>query len=179
MNPGTLDLVGNRYDKLIVMEMLERTKSGKLWLCRCDCGASVVKLTTQLRRMTRASRTGCRGCERKSRSDANTRHAGCKYGKSRLYNTWRGMRSRCADNKNRYYGGKGVRVCDEWSSFPAFRAWANSTGYKDHLTIDRINSLGNYHPANCEWVTKSENSKRMAEFRWANTAPAAMARARD
>lgn len=74
------------------------------------------------------------------------------------------MKSRCerknADNYQ-WYGGRGIKVCDEWHDFATFQAWALSNGYADDLTIERVNHLGNYHPANCEWITQSENSKRM------------------
>jgi len=60
------------------------------------------------------------------------------------------------------YGGKGVKVCDEWNNvengFINFYNWAMDNGYKDNLTIDRIDSNGNYEPNNCRWVTKSKNT---------------------
>lgn len=81
-----------------------------------------------------------------------------------LYSIWNGMKQRC-DNPNhasaRYYHNKGVRVCDEWhESFIRFSRWAMSNGYKVGLTIDRIDSDGNYEPSNCEWVTRGENTLR-------------------
>jgi len=51
-------------------------------------------------------------------------------------------------------------MAPEWRDYPAFRAWALASGYADNLTIDRINNDGNYEPGNCEWVTRSENSRR-------------------
>ncbi len=75
------------------------------------------------------------------------------------------MRVRCSNPKQwtfKYYGGKGVRVCDAWHDFAVFRDWAASHGYADGLTIELINPEGNYDPANCEWITASENSRRMA-----------------
>jgi hypothetical protein len=58
------------------------------------------------------------------------------------------------------YGGRGIRVCAEWHDFATFRDWALSHGYKDGLTIDRIDSNGNYEPDNCRWITLSENIRR-------------------
>jgi hypothetical protein len=73
----------------------------------------------------------------------------------RLYRIWKGMRTRC-NNPNfpayKYYGGKGVQVCDEWNSFESFQDWALENNYDDSLTIDRINGDGDYRPDNCRWV---------------------------
>lgn len=76
------------------------------------------------------------------------------------------MKRRC-ENPNmqnyKYYGAKGVRVCDAWHDFPTFKAWAESHGYVDGLSIDRIDSDGNYEPENCRWVTRSENSREAVQ----------------
>jgi len=80
---------------------------------------------------------------------------------TRLYQTWLDMKQRCFNSNNcrwKYYGGKGVMVCPEWLEFDEFAKWALANGYADNLTIDRINSDGNYEPSNCQWVTRSENT---------------------
>ena len=78
-----------------------------------------------------------------------------------------GMRARCQDknaHNYRWYGGRGIKVCDEWnSSFRTFEDWALANGYKKGLTIDRINNDGDYEPSNCRWITNSEN--RLRQFR--------------
>lgn len=78
---------------------------------------------------------------------------------SRLHNIWLTMRQRCEKpNCSTYYkyGAKGIKVCDEWSSFENFRDWSYDNGYTDDLTIDRIDPHGNYEPSNCRWVTQKE-----------------------
>lgn len=93
-------------------------------------------------------------------------HGNFKHGytyKDRIYRIWRNMKTRCYNiNHERYYcyGGKGVVVCDEWKdNFINFKEWAFSNGYNDSLTIDRIDSDGNYEPSNCRWISKSLNNE--------------------
>ena len=77
----------------------------------------------------------------------------------RLFEIWRGMHKRCENpNHKGYerYGGRGIKICDEWNSFVKFGAWAISNGYKDNLTLDRIDNDGNYEPSNCRWSNWSE-----------------------
>lgn len=79
--------------------------------------------------------------------------------RTRLYHIWNSMKQRCS-NPNatgyKYYGAKGVAVCEEWQEFQPFCEWAMSNGYADNLTIDRIDSCGNYCPTNCRWATNKE-----------------------
>ena len=81
---------------------------------------------------------------------------------TRLYSIWLTMRSRCNNPKTinyKYYGGKGIRVCEEWDSFVTFHNWAMRNGYSDNLTLDRVNPDGNYEPANCRWVSLPEQQR--------------------
>ena len=75
------------------------------------------------------------------------------------------MKSRCYNSKaSKYYlyGGKGITVCEEWkNNFMSFYDWAMTNGYKDGLTIDRIDSDKNYCPENCKWATYKEQNSHL------------------
>lgn len=86
--------------------------------------------------------------------------------RTHLYCIWSSMKRRC-ENPNmqnyRYYGAKGIRVCEAWHDFATFKAWAETHGYVDGLSIDRINSDGDYEPENCRWITKGQNSREAVQ----------------
>lgn len=83
---------------------------------------------------------------------------------TRLYKTYTNMKQRCNnpnDPKYNSYGGKGIRLCDEWNNnASSFLGWALANGYSDELTIDRIDSTKDYCPENCRWITFPENQLR-------------------
>lgn len=76
---------------------------------------------------------------------------------SKIYGVWHGMIQRCSNRKSKCaknYVLKGITVCDEWKRFVSFYEWAIANGYREGLTLDRINSNGNYCPENCRWVDR-------------------------
>ena len=83
----------------------------------------------------------------------------------KLYGIWRCMKYRCnSESENNhyapYYRDRGIRVCEIWDKdFFKFQEWSLENGYKEGLTIDRIDRNGNYEPSNCRWVTMAENSR--------------------
>ena len=82
---------------------------------------------------------------------------------TKLYNVWLTMKQRCynpRDKHYRWYGAKGVKVCDLWRENPAaFAEWCKANGYKDGLTIDRIDTAGNYEPNNCRFISMSAQQR--------------------
>jgi hypothetical protein len=100
---------------------------------------------------------------RETAMKTHTIHGMTAHGKTakRLYSCWHDMKQRCFNPKNnrwKYYGGRGISVCKEWLEFIPFRDWAMSHGYRDDLTIDRIDVDGNYEPSNCQWATPKEQA---------------------
>lgn len=83
-------------------------------------------------------------------------------GKPNTYSHWVNMKTRCFNSRNpkyKDYGGRGITICKEWLEFKNFHEWALSHGYKEGLTLDRIDVNGNYEPSNCRWITAAEQAK--------------------
>jgi len=78
--------------------------------------------------------------------------------KTRLYNTWRGMKERCTSPTHKNYVLYKDKLCEEWYESETFMKWAKQNGYKEGLTIDRIDSNKGYYPENCQFITAKENT---------------------
>ena len=148
-----LDLTGQRFGRLVAIERATNSKSGKAkWLCKCDCGNETMVFSTSL---VRGLSRSCGCLNREVTSDRFSTH---RLSKSRLHETWSGMKKRCYNSNSKSfaaYGGRGIEVCSEWrDDFQSFYNWAMSNGYADNLSIDRIDVNGNYCPENCRWVDK-------------------------
>lgn len=159
-----IDLTGKQFGRLTVICRSGSSKNESMWLCRCQCGEKVSVGSSSLRRgLTRSC--GCIASERmlKRHIEAGDR-AIPGADRSKLYYIWRGMLRRCCDSKSsayKWYGGRGISVCKEWAdSYEVFRKWALEHGYKEGLSIDRIDNDGDYAPSNCQWITRSENSRK-------------------
>jgi hypothetical protein len=73
------------------------------------------------------------------------------------------MLARCRNTGHKafkYYGERGIAVCEQWQNFTAFREWALTNGYQETLSIDRVDNDGYYTPANCQWITRSANTAK-------------------
>lgn len=84
-----------------------------------------------------------------------------------IYYCWQAMVARCNNPKNpkyHIYGGKGIKVCDNWLTFEGF--WKDmKEGYCKGMTIDRIDSNKGYNKENCQWLSHSNNSSKTSKVR--------------
>lgn len=81
--------------------------------------------------------------------------------KTKLYVMWKNIRQRCYNPKNnsfKYYGAKGIKMCEDWNIFNNFQLWAKSNGYKEGLSIERIDVSKNYEPQNCKFIPWKEQA---------------------
>ena len=154
-----IDLTGQKFGRLTVIKRAKDKirKNGKhevMWECLCDCGNTKIVSRDSLR----SSAIRSCGCLRKE----NTKNMRSKHGlrNTQIYRTWANIKTRCYNpNKDtfNYYGGRNVEMCQDWKEdFINFYNWSMEHGYKEGLTIDRINPSGNYEPNNCRWVTMKE-----------------------
>jgi hypothetical protein len=133
--------------------------------CQCDCG--------QVRRVRKHKLLrNSRSCGCLKRADFTRRatiHGHNRRGnRTRLYSVWDGMTQRCTNARNDnfpMYGGRGIKVCEGWRDFDAFREWALASGYNDTLQIDRRDNNGDYEPENCHWVTDATNKRNTSKTR--------------
>lgn len=163
-----INLTGKRFGRLIVLgDSGKKDNWGKIfWTCRCSCG-NIAKVHSSNLRHGQTKSCGCLRTENCQRMNNSKKYI-YKYGEntrtSKLYRIWGAIKSRCYDKGFIYYhnyGGRGIKICEAWkNSYINFRDWATQNGYKNKLTIDRINNDGNYEPSNCQWLTRSENSKK-------------------
>lgn len=149
------DLTGKKFGNLTVVKKVERKNRSNQWLCKCDCGKEVVCYQYNLERGTS---TSC-GCLRSYYAKKTRSCHGESTGK--FYKKWSSIKTRCY-NKNtpcyKNYGGRGIKMCDEWLDFWNFREWAYKNGYSEGLTLERTDVNGNYEPSNCKWIPMEEQA---------------------
>lgn len=153
---GIHDLSRRRFGQLEVIGLSEIHNKRSYWLCNCDCGNTKIVRSDALI----SYKTVSCGCLKKKQDIINlhmTNQHGMTY--HPVYSTWSSMMNRCYSKHNTFYndyGGRGITVCDEWHDVRNFCKWAEKTGYRKPLTIERMDVNGNYEPDNCIWITQAE-----------------------
>lgn len=149
-----VNLNGQKFGRLSVIELKGSLDNRRIWICRCDCGRMTEVPTNSLLSGNSKS-CGCLRIDnaREAMKSKRTYVGEYKNGHTRIYRIWRSMCQRCYyvnDVGYHNYGARGIEVCDEWRFEPLkFQEWALNNGYDDSLSIDRIDCNGNYEPSNC------------------------------
>ena len=178
--------IGMKYNRLTVVDAWigdfhSHHSKVVVWKCQCDCGNETVARATEVANGYKKS-CGCLSAEGLELGRAKRKYeVGQGYGE-RLYGIWNTMKQRCENPNNasyKYYGAKGVTVCNEWvNNYEAFREWAYANGYDENAplskhtcTIDRIDPFCNYEPSNCRWAdAHTQNLNKRSNYEKNNTA---------
>ncbi len=155
-------LEGQQFGRLKVLDRARKSSRGRLWRCRCECGAETFVTSADLR-SEHVRSCGClKRAHMRELGEARRKHGAVQNNRATAeYRAWQAMLNRCRRAKNanyRYYGGRGITVADRWQSFEAFLADMGSRPSPRH-SLDRINPDGNYEPGNCRWATASEQQR--------------------
>ena len=148
------DLSGQRFGRLTVIGLHDKKNGKNRWLCKCDCGGTCYPTTCNLKNGTS---TSCGCYSREVAAKRTTKHGDSQ---NRIYQEWLRMKDRTNGNHPTKYTEKHITVCEEWiNDYLAFKEWALSHGYKDDLSLDRIDNSKGYSPDNCRWVGRKTQNR--------------------
>ena len=148
---------GMKFGRLTAVREARKEQHGHSeWIFRCDCGnEKAINRYSVVSGRTRSC--GCLNMENRIAGNNRRKHGMTG---TRIHRIWKAMKARCnapdSSKNHRWY--QGVKVCSEWSDFLPFYHWAIENGYREELSIDRIDPYGNYEPSNCRWATAKEQA---------------------
>ncbi len=159
--------VGEEFERWTVKETPYNNGPYTRAMAVCECKCGTIR-PVQLGNLVSGASLSC-GCLNREVNAAKATHGASRVGKrERLYSTWAHMVQRCTDKNDigfKHYGGRGITVCAEWREYVPFMEWARANGYKEDLTIERIDFNGNYCPENCTWIPRTRQSKNRRDTR--------------
>lgn len=148
-------MLNKKFSRLLVIARNGSNKHREsLWTCLCDCGAT---LDVPRQHLKSGNTRSCGCLQREEAKEKHTKHG---LNGTPVHGAWRHMHDRCRTEKNKEfknYGGRGISVCKEWSSFEVFFADMGHPPTPNH-SLDRVENDSDYSKNNCRWATPTEQS---------------------